>query len=161
LLIAGTGTRDYVANLVALASALGLDNHVVWAGHMDGDLKASALAGAQLFVLPSFSENFGIAAAEALMAGLPCLLGEGVAIATDVVQAGAGVAVVPEPDAIATGLRQLLAADASEYARMSANAAALARDKFSVDAMGRNLSFLYQSITANPPISARMGEASF
>jgi glycosyltransferase involved in cell wall biosynthesis len=83
-----------------------------------------------------------------------------VAIATDVVQAGAGVAVVPEPNAIATGLRQLLAADASEYARMSANAAALARDKFSVEAMGRNLSFLYQSIAANPPISARMGEAS-
>jgi glycosyltransferase involved in cell wall biosynthesis len=151
LLIAGTGTRDYVANLVTLASALGLDNHVVWAGHMDGELKASALAGAQLFVLPSFSENFGIAAAEALMAGLPCLLGQGVAIATDVVQAGAGVAVVPEPNAIAAGLRQLLAADASEYARMSANAAALASDKFSVEAMGRNLVALYESVLASKP----------
>lgn len=158
LLIAGTGTRDYVASLVALASNLGLANRVVWAGHIDGDLKASALAGAQFFLLPSFSENFGIAAAEALMAGLPCLLGQGVAIANDVVQAGAGVAVDAEPNAIAAGLRQLLTVDASTYARMSANAEALAKSKFSIEAMGRNLAFLYQSIATNLPILARIDE---
>lgn len=82
------------------------------------------------------------------MAGLPCLLGQGVAIAGDVVKAGAGVAVAPTPDAIAMGLRQLLAADPIEHAHMSANAAALARDKFSVEAMGRNLLVLYESVTA-------------
>ena len=146
LLIAGNGTPDYVASLVALSSALGLDKQVIWAGHIDGELKASALAGAKFFVLPSFSENFGIAAAEALMAGLPCLLGQGVAIATDVVQAGAGVAVAPDTDAVAAGLRQLLAADTTERARMSANAAALARDKFSVETMGGNLVALYESV---------------
>ena len=147
LLMAGNGSSDYVGNLMALTVALGLHDRVVWAGHIDGDLKASALAGAQLFVLPSFSENFGIAAAEALMAGLPCLLGQGVAIASDVVKAGAGVAVAPTPDAIATGLRQLLAADAIEHAQMSANAAAMAKDNFSIDAMGRNLAALYESVT--------------
>lgn len=146
LLIAGNGAPDYVASLVALANALGLANQVIWAGHIEGDLKASALAGAQVFVLPSFSENFGIAAAEALMAGLPCVLGQGVAISQDVVAAGAGVAVGTDPDAISAGLRQLLTADAAEHMSMSANAAALARDKFSVDAMGRNLVALYESV---------------
>lgn len=151
LLIAGTGAPDYVASLVALASGLGLDEQVIWAGHIEGDLKASALAGAQMFVLPSFSENFGIAAAEALMAGLPCLLGHGVAIATDVVQAGAGVAVATDPGAIAAGIGTVLAASMTEHDCMSANAAALARDKFSVDAMGRNLMALYESVAVRQP----------
>jgi len=66
LVIAGDGAPGYAAGLKALADDLGLKDRVVWAGHVDGDLKASALAGAELFVLPSFSENFGIAAAEAL-----------------------------------------------------------------------------------------------
>lgn len=149
LLIAGDGTSHYVATLVELAADLGLNKKVIWAGHIDGDLKASALAGAQLFVLPSYSENFGIAAAEALMAGLPCLLGQGVAIASDVVEAGAGIAVAPDPESIAKGIHSLLAVTVVEHARMSANASALARDKFSVEAMGRNLVALYESVAAS------------
>lgn len=148
LLIAGNGAPDYVASLVALASGLGLEKRVIWAGQIEGDLKCSALAGARLFVLPSFSENFGIAAAEALMAGLPCVLGRGVAIATDVVQAGAGVAVLPEPESIAAGLRQVLAADPAGHATMSANATALAHNKFSINGMGRNLVALYEAVAA-------------
>jgi len=146
LFIAGNGTPDYVASLVALASALGLDKQVIWAGHIDGELKKSALAGAQLFVLPSFSENFGIAAAEALMAGLPCVLGQGVAIATDVVQAGAGVAVMPDPESIAAGLMQVMNAP-EQRATMAANAIGLARSKYSAEAMGEKLVQLYSQIS--------------
>ena len=149
LLIAGNGAPDYVASLVTLASRLGLDERVIWAGHIDGDLKASALAGAHLFVLPSFSENFGIAAAEALMAGLPCVLGQGVAIATDVVEAGAGVAVGIDPGAIAAGLFELLT-DEPARQRMSSNALNLAHSKFSIKAMGENVVLLYDSLTALP-----------
>lgn len=77
------------------------------------------------------------------------MLGQGVAIAADVVQAGAGVAVGTAPEAIAAGLRQLLTTDTAEHASMSANAVALARDKFSVEAMGRNLVTLYESVAAS------------
>lgn len=146
LLIAGNGVPDYVSSLVALASALGLDKQVIWAGHIDGDLKASALAGAQLFVLPSFSENFGIAAAEALMAGLPCVLGHGVAIAADVVEAGAGVAVLPDPESIAAGLMQVMNAP-EKRATMVANAIGLARSKYSAEAMGEKLIQLYSQLS--------------
>jgi len=145
LLIAGNGTPDYVACLMALATTLGLDKQVIWAGHIDGDLKASALAGATLFVLPSFSENFGIAAAEALMAGLPCVLGQGVAISQDVVTAGAGVAVQTDPASIAAGLMQVLS-DPAKQATMAASAAALARSKYSAQAMGVKLVQLYSGL---------------
>ncbi len=145
LLVAGDGAPAYAASLQAMAVELGLGNSVVWAGRVDGDLKASALGGAELFVLPSFSENFGIAAAEALMAGLPCVLGQGVAISCDVVNAGAGLAVTPDPASIAAGLMQVLA-DESARDAMGSAALRLAQERYSAKAMGANLVALYSEI---------------
>ena len=145
LVIAGNGEASYVAGLKKLAVELGVADRVVWLGHIEGEQKAAALAAAQVFVLPSFSENFGIAAAEALMAGLPCVLGKGVAIADEIAEAGAGIAVEPDPDSIAQGLKKLLSDDAL-WTSMSGKAAALAREKYSVDAMGERLVRLYEGI---------------
>jgi len=145
LLVAGSGASAYVEALKALANKLGLSDHVVWAGQVDGDLKARAFAGAELFVLPSFSENFGIAAAEALMAGVPCVLAQGVAIAQDVTAAGAGLAVTPDPASIAVALLQLMA-DSNIRAQMSVQAKALAQEKYSAPAMGTRLLELYTDI---------------
>lgn len=145
LLIAGDGAPQYVSALKARAEALGISGRVVWAGHVEGQAKAEAFAAADLFVLPSFSENFGIAAAEALAAGLPCVLGEGVAIAPDVVRADAGVAVGTDPRSIAEGLRRIMTREPG-LASLSANARELARQRFSVEAMGASLKQLYTTI---------------
>jgi glycosyltransferase involved in cell wall biosynthesis len=145
LLVAGTGEAGYVVGLRALADQLGLSGRVVWAGHVEGAIKAGALAGAEAFVLPSFSENFGIAAAEALMAGKPCILGQGVAIAQEVASAGAGLAVAPEPVSIAAAVAQVMG-DAPGRAIMAQRAAALARARYSAEAMGANLVRLYSGI---------------
>ena len=145
LLVAGDGAPDYVHALQTLAVQLGLTDGVIWAGHVDGALKASLLAGALAFVLPSFSENFGIAAAEALMAGKPCILGQGVAIARDVALAGAGLAVPPDPASIAAALEHVMA-DSQARAIMAGQALALARDHYSAHAMGASLLHLYSGI---------------
>jgi len=148
LVIAGDGEAGYVAGLKRLANELGLADRVVWAGYIDGELKVSAYTTAQVFVLPSFSENFGIAAAEALMAGLPCVLGEGVAIAEEVAAAGAGLAVEPNPENIARGIITVLS-DSALRAAMGGRAAALAREQYSVEAMGLGLVRLYEGILKN------------
>ncbi|MES2937399.1 MAG: glycosyltransferase [Pseudomonadota bacterium] len=145
LTVAGAGDAAYVAQLKARAAALGLDGHVTWAGHIEGERKAEALRTADVFVLPSFSENFGIAAAEALAAGLPCLLGEGVAIAKDVAEAGAGLAVAPDAPSVAAGLRRMIGAR-GDLAAMSAQARRLAHSRFSAQAMGLRLKQLYSDI---------------
>lgn len=145
LVIAGDGDPAYVAGLKRLADELGLADRVVWAGFVDGDLKASAFAAAQVFALPSFSENFGIAAAEALMAALPCVLGKGVAIAAEVAEAGAGLATSPNPEAIAQALRSVLA-DEDRRKEMGQCATALAKERYSLDAMGERLVRLYEGI---------------
>jgi len=145
LLVAGAGEARYVAGLQDRTARLGLSDRVVWAGHVEGELKASALAGALAFVLPSFSENFGIAAAEALMAGLPCVLGQGVAIAGEVAEAGAGLAVAPDADSIAVALTAVLS-DPQGRNRMAASAKTLAQRAYSAETMGERLVALYQQI---------------
>lgn len=69
----GTGTRDYLARLDSRIAALGLETRVRFHGHVDGEAKTRAFRDADLFVLPSHSENFGIAIAEALAHGLPAI----------------------------------------------------------------------------------------
>lgn len=145
LVVGGDGPPDYVAALRSRAEALGLASSVIWAGYLEGAGKAAALAAADVFALPSFSENFGIAAAEALAAGVPCLLGGGVAIAADVALAKAGVVTGTDPQSISAGLRSMVG-DPAGLAAMSAKATELARERFSVEAMGVGLKNLYTKI---------------
>ena len=145
LLIVGDGDTGYTHSVKALAQQLGIADRVVWAGFLEGERKGAALACAELFVLPSFSENFGIAAVEALMAGVPCVLGTGVAIAHEVASAGAGCDIAPDPQSIAHGMRGILQ-DAALRAEMAKRAQVLARDRFSVDAMGGHLLDLYARV---------------
>lgn len=147
LLVAGDGPPAYVAELKARAAPLG--DRVVWLGHVEGARKAALLAAADLFVLPSFSENFGIAAAEALAAGLPCLLGHGVALAGEVAEAGAGRAVAPDPASLRVALDDLIRS-APLRTGMGRRARALAAERYDGAAMTRRLVDLYQTLAAAP-----------
>jgi glycosyltransferase involved in cell wall biosynthesis len=108
-------------------------------------MKEDLFAAADVFALPSFSESLGLAAVEALSAGLPCVLGRGVALAEQASRVGAGVVVDPDPESIAEGLRRYLV---DPGARRVAGAAAvtLFRQDFSLERMGERLVSLYRSI---------------
>ena len=143
--IAGSGKPAYVARLRERAISADVDDRIFWLGHVEGGYKASVLGAAHVFVLPSFSENFGIAAVEALLVGLPCILSRGVAIAGDIEAAGAGVAVEPEPQSLAMAMSEMLSDDDYRTA-VAARARAFAQSKYSMDAMADNLIALYQAI---------------
>jgi glycosyltransferase involved in cell wall biosynthesis len=147
LLMAGDGDPAHVASLKTLAASLGIDQSVIWLGHVEGARKAAVLAAADVFVLPSFSENFGLAAAEAMLAGLPCVLARGVAIAGDVQQAGAGLAVVPEPEILARALAQVLGDEALRH-DMGARARLFAERTYSTRAMAEGLTALYRRLAS-------------
>jgi glycosyltransferase involved in cell wall biosynthesis len=149
--IAGTGDSNYIAALQALTRTLGLDDYVRWMGYLDGSRKSVAMKAASAFVLPSHSENFGIAVAEALAAGLPCLISRGVAISADIERAGAGIVIGTSPNEIASGIERMLN-NPGGIATMSAAARALAANAYSLNGMGERLEELYRSIlTLEPP----------
>jgi glycosyltransferase involved in cell wall biosynthesis len=73
LVIAGPDECGHEAELRRMASELGLENQVQFLGPVYGEAKWDLLRRADLFVLPTHSENFGIAVAEALASGLPAI----------------------------------------------------------------------------------------
>ena len=143
--IAGAGDAAYENEVRAQAQSLGLSDVVKWLGHVEGEAKSAALFRAHVFVLPSQSENFGIAVAEALASGLPCLLTPGVAVASEVAAAGAGWVVEPQTSALAEALR-LIISGRPALAEMSQTAGTLAAERYSIDAMGAQLKQLYTEI---------------
>lgn len=149
LLIAGDGQPEYTRDLKRLSEMLGVEAYVVWLGHVTGPLKAAAFAAAQVYVLPSLSENFGVAGVEAMLAGLPCVLGRAVAIAEQSTPAGASITVSPEPESIALALVELLA-NKSRREAMGRRAHQFAKREYSVQTMANRLTALYRHIsTAN------------
>jgi glycosyltransferase involved in cell wall biosynthesis len=145
LVIAGSGAPKYVETLKARAAAAGVDRLLIWLGHVEGAAKAAAFRAASVFALPSFSENLGIAAIEAMLAGLPCVLGRGVAVADEAMSANAGLAVSPDPAAMARALEELLG-DADLRHEMAKQARALADRSYSLDGMTERLIDLYREV---------------
>lgn len=152
LMICGDGDKNYIAELKKLAVSLKVDDCIVWPGHVEASMKASAFGAAEIFVLPSYSENFGIAPVEALSVGLPCVLGEGVAVAARVAEAGAGVSVSPKADSVAEGILGYML---NSQARMKAGICAkeLAKSDYGVDTMGERLLALYERLLSEKAAS--------
>lgn len=70
LIIAGSaGDPAFETEMRSLVQRSGLESNVTWTGFLDGGNKALALRAADVFALPSLSESFGIAVAEAMSAG--------------------------------------------------------------------------------------------
>lgn len=147
LRICGAGDAAYVQALRGRADAAGVADRITWSGQVSGQDKAAAFAQADAFVLPSYSENFGIAAAEALSCGLPCLLAEGVALSTDVREAEAGVVTGTDAASIAAGIVELLR-DARRLQERGHAARVLWQTRFSMKVMGERLLALYRSLPA-------------
>lgn len=149
LVIAGGGQEAYVARGRELAGRLAIADAVLWTGPLDGALKLAALAAAQVFVLPSYSENFGLALVEAMAAGLPCISSTEVGIAPDLSAARAGLVVPCEVGALTQALERLLA-DRGLAGSLGAAARRLAREQFSLEAMGERLMKLYRQLLSRP-----------
>lgn len=145
LVIAGAGDNAHEMELRARAETLGISGDMVWTGFLGPEDKANALGAATVFVLPSYSENFGIAAAEAMAAGVPTILSEGVAIAEYSVASQAALIVPPQAKAIADAL-ELVLKDRELRKRLSNNGRALCQERFSVNAVGMALKDLYDSV---------------
>ncbi len=87
----GTADSDYAGELKKLVAEEGLEASVYWTGMITGTQKWGALQSAEVFVLPSHQENFGIAVAESLSCGVPVLIAHPVNISPEIAVDGAGL----------------------------------------------------------------------
>jgi glycosyltransferase involved in cell wall biosynthesis len=142
LVIGGSGSGQFEAVLRRQAAQLGLEGDVYWAGFLSGREKLAALADADVFILPSYSENFGVAAIEAMASGLPVIISDRVGIQREIAAAGAGVVVTCEPESVAEAVLGLVA-DPAFRAELGARGRRLVRDRFSVQVVTEELVRLY------------------
>ena len=91
LVIAGPDQVGIRESLHYRAAELGIAPRVTWTGMLSGTMKWGALRSAEVFVLPSHQENFGIAVAEALAVGTPTLISNKVNIWREIETDGAGI----------------------------------------------------------------------
>jgi glycosyltransferase involved in cell wall biosynthesis len=109
LAIVGPDDEGLGHGLMALAESLGVADRVVLTGVVNGADRHAALAAADVWVLPSDTENFGNAIVEAMAAGVPVVITPGVNLAAEIDAAGAGLVCATEPAAIAAGIASILA----------------------------------------------------
>jgi len=88
--VAGSGTAKEVRKLQALISSSKLEGNVKFHGWIDSSKMQELFAAARLLVLPSENENFAIVVAEALSAGVPCVVSKFVGTAEIVAKHHAG-----------------------------------------------------------------------
>jgi N-acetyl-alpha-D-glucosaminyl L-malate synthase BshA len=124
------------------ARTLGVDRDVHFLGKID--IVAPLLAGADLFLLPSKSESFGLSALEALASGTP-VIGTRAGGLVEVVKEGVTGALreMGDVDAMATASIEILS-DRDRWQTMSRDAAADARARFSLEDIVRQYEALYE-----------------
>jgi len=147
LVLGGSGEEDFVERLRRQARDLGVESDVVWAGFLEGAAKQAALADADVFVLPSYSENFGVAVVEAMACGPPVVVSDQVGIHRRISAAQAGLVVPCREDCLADAILQVLR-DGTLRSKLVRNAAALAKT-FSVEAVTDQVVGLYRDILAS------------
>jgi glycosyltransferase involved in cell wall biosynthesis len=97
---------SYIGKLKGEVNRQGLNESVVFTGPLYDDAKWSALADADVFVLPSQNENFGNAAAEAIACGTAVVITEQCGIAP-LVEGRAGLIIPHQCEALVRALNQL------------------------------------------------------
>lgn len=77
VIIAGPDERGHRQEVETLISKKELTQYFEFIGPVEGKLKYDLYKSSDLFILPTYSENFGIVVAEALMSGLPVITTKG------------------------------------------------------------------------------------
>jgi glycosyltransferase involved in cell wall biosynthesis len=129
LVIAGPDNEGWGARVRTWLSEEGVLGRTTFTGMLLGQDKLAVLRDASMFVLPSYTENFGLAVVEAMAAGLPIIISDKVNIWREVESAGAGKVIPCEAGKLSEAILDLL--DKPEMARqMGQKGQALVRDEF-------------------------------
>ncbi|MEG4320465.1 MULTISPECIES: hormogonium polysaccharide biosynthesis glycosyltransferase HpsP [unclassified Microcoleus] len=146
-ILAGSNPQDadYETQIKLQIKKLSLEQFTTITGFVSGDLKAELLRKADLFVLPSYYENFGIAVAEAMAAGVPVVISDRVYIWEDIQQAEAGWVVPLEVGDLARAIESALLAP-QERQRRGFNAQAYAKKYYNWENLARQTIDAYQHI---------------
>lgn len=145
LLIAGNDDSNTRPDLERRIAALGIGQSVKIVGPAYGEHKANLFRAADLFILPSYSENFGIVVAEALSYGVPVLTTTGCPW-QELIEKDCGWWEEPTLDGICKGLSKAFATQGERLKEMGANGLSLVKNKYHWPAITNSMLDFYNWI---------------
>lgn len=145
ILVAGEGNADYVATLKQQIADKGLQEIIQLIGGVYGDKKWELFQTSDFFVLPTNSENFGLAIAESLASGTPVITTVGTPWNDlNSSKSGAWIEIGTQP--LVDVLRRFLSLSDEILEAMGKNGRKLIETKYSAKVMAEEMMEVYQSI---------------
>jgi len=151
LVIAGPDYRGYEETVKAMIDECGVASHVLLTGMVQGARKSSLLRRADVFILPSHTENFGIVVAEALACGTPVITTTQTPW-EQLREVDAGVQIPPTRHDVYQALRDLLDMPASRRREMGQRGSTLIREHYTWDRVARKFLRLCDYVLTGKPI---------
>jgi len=108
LVLAGPDSEGYGRKVRRWLADGGALKKATFTGSLDGEERLAVMQQAELFALPSYTENFGGVVTEAMASRVPVVISDQVNIWPDVLKAGAGLVVPCDAEATAQALRTVL-----------------------------------------------------
>ena len=158
LVIAGNDEERYQPQVEALARSLGVADRVHFVGPASDEHKWALLECAEVFVLPSYSENFGNVVAEAMSVGCSVIVSTEVGIASLVRRVGAGLVTSGEPRELARDVRALLD-DPARRRAMGAQGRRAVIEELSWAAVALRMDEAYRQITTSTRLGLSLASA--
>jgi glycosyltransferase involved in cell wall biosynthesis len=150
LIIAGTDDGNYLSAMKRKAKDLNLERVVEFIGPLFGEGKDSAFRNADMFVLPSYSENFGIVVAEALSYGVPVLATTGCPW-SELETRDCGWWVDPTVDGIRAGLTHAFSSTTERRSQMGQRGRVLVLQRYQWPAIASRFRDFYRWIATGGP----------
>jgi glycosyltransferase involved in cell wall biosynthesis len=151
LVIAGSDLIGYQAELEKLVTSLKLAEHVTFTGPLTGEFKQAALGNAELFVLPSHSENFGIVVAESLAHSVPVVTTRATPW-QDLKTHHCGWWIDDNPTALKTALVAAMALDPQMRRDMGLRGRSLIEQKYSWSQVAAQMASVYNWLLSGGPV---------
>ena len=142
LVLVGPDEGGYLELVLSTIERLALRDLVQVLPEVDDSKKWALYHASDLFVLPSFSENFGVVVAEALAAGVPAITTTGMPW-SEVVARRCGWRIEPNVDAIESALREATTIDRVQLRAMGLRGREWMASSYSWNAIGEAMSQFY------------------
>ena len=148
VIIAGSGDPAYESTLKQLVRDLGLEKMVIFTSSVYDEDKWDLYREADIFVLPTLNENFGIVVAEALACGTPVITTKG-APWRDLVSWDCGWWIDRDIDHLVEAIKRFMLLNEEELERMGRNGRKLVEEKYSSKRMAAEMLDLYKRLVEN------------